>query len=172
MGRSEYKAVRARARHRQQRVAAFVALVLIAIFSLGILTSCGPRGVALDPRDEEAVEEFENICNRRSSTVELKIHNRGSAAYDVWLVRRAGGKRRIGTIGGFERKLKLVARMELELGGTFVVRQSTGLTIGSGEYLVNVGLLSCDVGYLELGPTLNMSHYIGMDFYPNDVFKR
>ncbi len=147
-----------------------VALALLLFAFVG----CGPRGVELDPRDEEMLAQYEEDygCDRSSASAELKIHNRGSASYDVWLFRRAGGKRRIGTIMGFEKRLKIVSRMELELGSTFVVRQSSGLTIGSGEYHVNVGLLSCDVGYLELGPNLNMSHYIGMDFYPDEEFKR
>jgi hypothetical protein len=149
-----------------------LAAVAIAVV-LFVMTGCG-RQVDLDPRDAEALAAYEEEygCDRNSPMVELKIHNRSSASFDVWLFGRAGAKRRIGNIGGFDKRLKQVSRYELELGSTFVIRQSSGLTIGSGEYHVPVGLLSCDVGYLELGPNLNMSHYIGMDFYPNEEFKR
>ena len=149
-----------------------VVAVALAVL-LFIFVGCG-RNVDLDPRDAEALAQYEEEtgCDRNSPTVELKIQNRGSAAYDVWLFSRAGSKRRIGLISGFDKRLKILNRSELRLGSTFVIRQSSGLTIGSGEYHVETNLLSCDVGYLELGATLNMSQYIGMDFYPNEEFRR
>jgi hypothetical protein len=172
MARSEYKVVRAKARQRQQRVAAFVMLVLIAIFSLAILTGCGYGGVDVDPRDAVAVEEWEDGCDRNSPQVELKIANHSSASYEVWLFSRAGSKRRIGLVSGFEKRVKTLNRSDLEPGGTFVIRQASGLAVGGGEYHVQLGLLSCDVGYLELGATITMSQYLGMDFHPDEEFKR
>jgi hypothetical protein len=146
---------------------------IVAATMLWVVAGCG-RQVDLDPRDVEAFAEYEeeSACNRTNVSVELKIRNRGSASYELYLYSRSGGRRRVGTIYGFEKRLKILSRVELQLGGAFLVRQSSGLTIGTGEYVVPINLLQCDVGYLELGPTLQMSHYIGMDFYPNDEFKK
>ena len=172
--RVSYDDIKRRQRQRQQRVAGFVALVLLAIFSLGLLTSCGPGRVELDPRDEMTLEEYEDEfgCDRNSASVDLKIWNRGSASVEVWLYSRAGARRHIGIISGFEKKLKRVSRSELEVGGTFLLRQASGLTLGDGEFQVPIGLLSCDTGYLELGASVAFSQYLGMDFHPDVTFKR
>lgn len=149
-------------------------MAILAATALFVAVGACGRQVELDPRDAEALAEYEEEtgCDRTTVTVQLKINNRGSAGYDVYLYSRSGGRRRLGSIGGFAKRLKLVSRYELEIGGTFVVTQSSGLIIGSGTYRVPVNLLNCDVGYLELGPSLELSHYIGMDFHPNERYRR
>jgi hypothetical protein len=149
-------------------------MALISIVAAAFLfftMGCG-RQVDLDPRDQEAMEDYSLGCDRNSASVELKIINRGSASVDVYLYTRAGGRRRIGMIGGFAKRLKVVGRYELQLGGAFVIQQSSGLTIGSGEAIVYLNPLACNVGTLEIGSTVNLSSYMGMDFYPNEEFRK
>jgi hypothetical protein len=144
--------------------------ILAAVF-LFFTVGCG-RQVDLDPRDVEAMDQYGYSCDRNSASVELKIINRGSASVDVYLYTRAGGRRRIGMIGGFAKRLKVVGRYELQLGGAFLLRQSSGLSVGNGEAVVQLNPLSCDVGTLEIGSTVNLSSYMGMDFYPDEEFRK
>jgi len=121
-----------------------------------------------------SLEEYEDEygCDRNSPSVDLKIWNRGSASVEVWIYSRSGARRHVGIIYGFEKRLKRVSRYELDLGGTILLRQASGLTLGDGEFHVPIGLLSCDTAVLELGSTVAFSQYIGMDFYPDVEFKR
>ena len=150
---------------------AFLALI-IAIVLFGV-AGCG-RNVELDPRDAEALAAYEEEsgCDRNTPTVTLKILNRGSAAVEVYLQGRSGATRRIGLFHGFERRLKSVGRYELDLGGSFLLRQASGLSIGTGIHTVPLNLLQCDVGILEIGASVSSSFYMGMDFYPNEDFRK
>lgn len=138
---------------------AFLAVVaVVTAVILFFATGCMYGGVELDPRDEAAVEEWENSqCNTRKPRVTLKVRvDPGVTGAEVWMRSRSGSQKRIGLMAG-NRDVKL-SRNDLEPGGYFSIR------LGNFEVeRVYMDLLSCDVGTLIIAYPLNYSFYMGAD---------
>lgn len=157
-----YKAITVARRQRQQRVAAFVAVVLLVILSLGLLTSCGPRGVELDPRDEAAVEQFQGSCDRSSSRVILKVVNHNSASITITLLANSGMNRRLRSVNGLSTTELEVSRFYFGQGGQAVLHISGG-GMSRGDFAVWLTPLMCNVGTLSIEPLISASMFAGAD---------
>lgn len=131
--------------------------VLVACLLWLVVEGCGYK-VPIDPRDEAAVEAWENSqCNHRSNRVTLQVRvDPGVTGAEVWMRSRSGNRKRIGLMAG-DRDVKL-SRSDLEPGGWF------SIVLGQTEVeRIYMDLLSCDVGTLIIAYPLNYSFYMGAD---------
>ena len=149
-------------RRRQQRVAAFVVISILLVMTVGLLTSCGPRAVEVDPRDAEAVESFRERCDRSSSTVTLKVVNHNSASITITLLSNSGMNRRLRSVNGLSTERREVSRFYFGQGGQAVLHISGG-GMSRGDFAVWLTPLMCGVGTLSIEPLLSASMFAGAD---------
>jgi hypothetical protein len=118
--------------------------------------------VPVDPRDEEAVRALEKSCNRLSNAT-LKVVNRSTFDVKLTIIFRSGGNWPITGFVPPGRSGYTVPRHAFESGGGIVIVPVRG-GMSSGDGYVSLMPLQCDVGTLEIGPTLNQSYFTGADW--------
>jgi hypothetical protein len=136
------------------RVIVAVGLATMLWFMYG----CSYGGVELDPRDEEAVADWENAqCDNRSARVTLQVRvDPGVTGVEAWLFKRSGGQRRLGMFVS-DRDVRLT-RADLEVGGWIELK----IGQATAERLF-LDLLACDVATLIIAYPINFSFYMGQD---------
>ncbi len=138
---------------------------LIAVFmALAVMQGCGSR-VELDPRDTEGLEQWEDLCNRRSATVTLNIENRSTFNVRIRIHRSGGGPGWVllPTVMSRETTSRAVSRMFLDGTGYITLELLSGGLIMRKPGRIWMTPLTCATGTLVIEPDPAMSNYVGAD---------
>ncbi len=150
--------VRRQARRRTQRGVVSLAVILAVILALGLVGCAGH--VPIDPRDE--MESREPECDMTSSMIELKVRNRSSLDVLVYLQRSSGGGRNLRPAApGLKTVRYKVARSAVTRGYARLTAVRGGMA--SRPAFIQLGPVQCDVGTVNIAPSLGMSMFFGAD---------
>jgi hypothetical protein len=148
----------------RRRVAVgYAAIFAGGTFLAALLSGCASNNVDLDPRDEAAVVEGWEDCDRDSGMAILRVRNKGSTDVRITLVPGGGGGRTLREAAtGFKTTDYRVSRSMFSSGGYLVLQVARG-GLTSGPAYVFLAPIMCDVGTLDIAPVLSMSMFYGAD---------
>ena len=143
-----------------QKISTLLAMALVAV----TVGACG-YNAELDPRDKEAIEEYENACNRRSTRVTLVVENLSTYDLEITVVMRSGARRKlIPYAHSLSRSEYKLPRSTLDSGGALIIVPIRGGLNMHGNGYVEITPMSCDVGTLEVYSTMNQIYYMGAEW--------